>query len=167
MQLNSCCKDKYNNRKENKMEIRIKFAKYDTMKFISHLEVMRYFQKAVRRSGLDVAYTEGFNPHQIMSFAAPLGVGITSDGEYFDIEVHSTKSSKEMIADIIFLGNSWSREFLYCLFRHCSKSRSILASNCSFESAGFKSIVSFKSFLPICGITYALELKITGPLTPK
>ena len=53
--------------KRTKMEIRIKFAKYDTMKFISHLEVMRYFQKAVRRSGLDVAYTEGFNPHQIMS----------------------------------------------------------------------------------------------------
>ena len=45
------------------MEIRIKFAKYDTMKFISHLEVMRYFQKAVRRSGLDVAYTEG-HQHQ-------------------------------------------------------------------------------------------------------
>ena len=71
------------------MEIRIKFAKYDTMKFISHLEVMRYFQKAVRRSGLDVAYTEGFNPHQIMSFAAPLGVGQTSESEYFDIELHT------------------------------------------------------------------------------
>ena len=80
------------------MEIRIKFAKYDTMKFISHLEVMRYFQKAVRRSGLDVAYTEGFNPHQIMSFAAPLGVGQTSESEYFDIELHSAPSMEELVA---------------------------------------------------------------------
>ncbi len=80
------------------MEIRIKFAKYDTMKFISHLEVMRYFQKAVRRSGLDVAYTEGFNPHQIMSFAAPLGVGQTSESEYFDIELHTAPSMEELVA---------------------------------------------------------------------
>ena len=79
------------------MEIRIKFAKYDTMKFISHLEVMRYFQKAVRRSGLDVAYTEGFNPHQIMSFAAPLGVGQTSESEYFDIELHTAPSMDELV----------------------------------------------------------------------
>lgn len=78
------------------MEVRIKFAKYGTMKFISHLDVMRYFQKAVRRSGLDVAYTEGFNPHQIMSFAAPLGVGQTSESEYFDIELSSFVSPEEL-----------------------------------------------------------------------
>jgi len=86
--------------KRTKMEIRIKFAKYDTMKFISHLEVMRYFQKAVRRSGLDVAYTEGFNPHQIMSFAAPLGVGQTSESEYFDIELHTAPSMEELVAHL-------------------------------------------------------------------
>ena len=80
------------------MEVRIKFAKYDTMKFISHLDVMRYFQKAVRRSGLDVAYSEGFNPHQIMSFAAPLGVGQTSESEYFDIELHTVPSMDELVA---------------------------------------------------------------------
>lgn len=79
------------------MEIRIKFAKYDTMKFISHLDVMRYFQKAVRRSGLDVVYTEGFNPHQIMSFAAPLGVGQTSESEYFDIELHTAPAMEELV----------------------------------------------------------------------
>jgi len=79
------------------MEVRIKFAKYDTMKFISHLDVMRYFQKAVRRSGLDVAYSEGFNPHQIMSFAAPLGVGQTSESEYFDIELHTVPPMDELV----------------------------------------------------------------------
>ena len=70
------------------------------MKFIGHLDMMRYFQKVMRRADVDIRYSEGFSPHQIMSFAAPLGVGITSDGEYFDIEVHSTKSSAEMIADM-------------------------------------------------------------------
>lgn len=79
------------------MKIRIKFAKWGCMKFIGHLDMMRYFQKAVRRADIDICYTEGFSPHQIMSFAAPLGVGITSDGEYFDIEVNSTKSTKESI----------------------------------------------------------------------
>ena len=80
------------------MKIRIKFKKYGVMKFIGHLDMMRYFQKAVRRAGIDIAYSEGFSPHQVMSFAAPLGVGVTSDGEYLDIEVKTTKSSAESIS---------------------------------------------------------------------
>ena len=77
------------------MKIRIKFRKYGVMKFIGHLDIMRYFQKAMRRADIDICYSTGFSPHMIMSFAAPLGVGITSDGEYFDIEVNRTKSSAE------------------------------------------------------------------------
>ena len=77
------------------LKIRIKFRKWGAMKFIGHLDMMRYFQKAVRRANIDICYSEGYSPHQIMSFAAPLGVGITSDGEYFDIEVNSSLSSKE------------------------------------------------------------------------
>lgn len=80
------------------MKIRIKFRKWGAMKFIGHLDMMRYFQKAMRRANVDICYSEGFSPHQIMSFAAPLGVGITSDGEYFDIEVHSSLPSREAIA---------------------------------------------------------------------
>ncbi len=82
------------------MKIRIKFAKSGSMKFIGHLDIMRYFQKVMRRAEVDIAYSEGFSPHQIMSFAAPLGVGLTSKGEYLDIEVHTTDSSDEMIRRI-------------------------------------------------------------------
>ena len=82
------------------MKIRIKFRKYGVMKFVGHLDIMRYFQKAVRRANIDICYSEGFSPHQIMSFAAPLGVGITSDGEYLDIEVHSTESTEKMLATL-------------------------------------------------------------------
>ncbi len=52
------------------MKIRIKFAKEGTMKFIGHLDIMRYFQKVMRRADVDIRYSEGFSPHQIMSFAA-------------------------------------------------------------------------------------------------
>lgn len=79
------------------MKIRIKFRKWGSMKFIGHLDMMRYFQKAIRRANIDICYSEGFSPHQIMSFAAPLGVGITSDGEYFDIEVNSSFSTAEAL----------------------------------------------------------------------
>lgn len=79
------------------MKIRIKFAKRGVMKFVGHLDLMRYFQKAIRRAGVQVIYTEGFSPHQKMSFAAPLGVGLTSEGEYLDIEVSESGSSKEMV----------------------------------------------------------------------
>ena len=82
------------------MKIRIKFAKYGTMKFIGHLDMMRFFQKAIRRADIDIKYSEGFSPHQIMSFAAPLGVGIESSGEYMDIEVLSM-TSKEDIKDAL------------------------------------------------------------------
>lgn len=79
------------------MKIRIKFAKYGSMKFIGHLDVMRYFQKAIRRADIDIKYSEGFSPHQIMSFASPLSVGIESTGEYLDIEVNTLSSTKEIM----------------------------------------------------------------------
>ena len=80
------------------MKLRIKFKKYGPVRFIGHLDVMRFFQKANRRAELDVAYTGGFSPHQIMSFAAPLGVGLTSNGEYMDLEVHSFTSCEDVKA---------------------------------------------------------------------
>ena len=78
------------------MKIRIKFAKYGTMKYIGHLDMMRFFQKAIRRAGIDIKYSEGFSPHQIMSFASPLGVGLESTGEYMDIEVLSMTSAQDI-----------------------------------------------------------------------
>ena len=79
------------------MKVRIKFSKYSSMIFIGHLDMMRYFQKAMRRAEIDISYSQGFNPHQIMSFAAPLGVGIYSNGEYVDIQVESATTSKDMM----------------------------------------------------------------------
>ena len=79
------------------MRLRIKFRKYGPVRFIGHLDVMRFFQKAIRRAGIDVAYSGGFSPHQIMSFAAPLSVGLESNGEYMDVEVNSIVSCEDVM----------------------------------------------------------------------
>ena len=79
------------------MKARIKFRKIGVMKFIGHLDIMRYFQKAIRRAEIPIAFTSGYSPHMIMSFANPLGVGLTSDGEYFDIELTESIASKEAV----------------------------------------------------------------------
>jgi radical SAM-linked protein len=79
------------------VKARIKFQKYGSMKFISHLDVMRYFQKLFRRAEIDNEFTKGYSPHPIMSFAAPLGVGLTSDSEYLDVELKTADTSEIMI----------------------------------------------------------------------
>ena len=67
------------------------------MRFIGHLDVMRYFQKAMRRADIPIAFTGGYSPHMIMSFAQPLGIGVTSDGEYLDIELKEPVASDEAV----------------------------------------------------------------------
>jgi radical SAM-linked protein len=62
----------------------IKFTKDSQIKFVSHLDMLRTIQRVVRRAGLPVEYSKGFNPHMNMSFAQPLSVGIYSEGEYLD-----------------------------------------------------------------------------------
>ena len=79
------------------LKVRIKFRKYGVMKFIGHLDVMRYFQKVMRRADIPIAFTTGFSPHMIMSFAQPLGIGVTSDAEYFDIEITEPIASKRAV----------------------------------------------------------------------
>lgn len=80
------------------MKIRMQFAKYGRILYIGHLDVMRYFQKALRRADVDMVFTKGFSPHPILSFAAPLGVGIESNAEYADLEVYQSGSTEEMVA---------------------------------------------------------------------
>ena len=79
------------------MKARIKFRKYGALKFIGHLDVMRYFQKVMRRADIPIAFTGGFSPHMIMSFASPLGIGLESDGEYLDIELTEPIASREAV----------------------------------------------------------------------
>ena len=65
--------------------VRIKFTREEAVKYISHLDVMRLWQRAFVRAGVDLAYSEGFNPRPRMSLAAPLALGVTSEAELMDI----------------------------------------------------------------------------------
>ena len=79
------------------LKLRVRFTKNGSMKFIGHLDTMQYFQKAIRRAELPAAFTAGFSPHMILSFAAPLGVGVTSQGEYFDLELAEDMDPQEFV----------------------------------------------------------------------
>ena len=76
------------------MRIIARFNKDDSVRFVSHLDVQRLFQRAFRRADLPVAYSNGFNPHQQLSFATALTVGASSSAEWLDI-----KMDKEISAD--------------------------------------------------------------------
>lgn len=67
------------------MRLAVKFTKEAPVRFVSHLDVLRLFQRAFRRAKLPLAYSMGFNPHPLVSFAAALSVGYTSLGEYLDL----------------------------------------------------------------------------------
>lgn len=76
----------------------IKFAKESDIKFISHLDLLRTLQKVIKRSGLPVEYSRGFNPHMSIAIAQPLSVGIYSEGEYMDV-VFNEKSEPSVIIE--------------------------------------------------------------------
>jgi len=67
------------------ISIRARFTRGEEIKFISHLDMMKMFERALRRSGLPVYYSQGFNPHPQIVFGLPLSVGVTSEAEYVDI----------------------------------------------------------------------------------
>ena len=74
------------------MKLRVKFTKHGIVRYIGHLDMQRYFQRVNRRAGIKVVYSEGFSPHQKMSFAMPLSVGYESDSEYFYMEFSEATS---------------------------------------------------------------------------
>lgn len=69
------------------MKMRVQFAKEGRLRFLSHLDVQRTLARAFRRSGLPVAYSQGFNPHPRISFGSALATGASSEGEFFDLDL--------------------------------------------------------------------------------
>jgi radical SAM-linked protein len=65
--------------------LRVRFKRGEEIKFISHLDLIRVWQRAFRRAGVMLAYSEGFNPHPRLSLAAPLALGVTGQAELMDV----------------------------------------------------------------------------------
>ncbi len=67
--------------------LRVRFTRGDEVKFISHLDLIRLWQRASQRARIPIAYSEGFSPHPRISLAAPLPIGVTSEAELMDIHL--------------------------------------------------------------------------------
>ena len=65
--------------------LRVTFGRGEEVKYITHLDLMRFWERALRRAGIPVAYSEGFSPSPRLALAAPLPVGVTSSGELMDV----------------------------------------------------------------------------------
>lgn len=76
---------------------RVVFSKTGMGKYISHLDLLRCFTRAIQRSGLPVVYSQGFNPHQKMTFSLPLPIGVTSGCETVDIQFEDGIDGKEIM----------------------------------------------------------------------
>jgi len=68
--------------------IRVRYQKQDLIRFCSHLDLIRIFERAFRRAKIKLAFSQGFNPHPRIAYGPPLAVGFTSDVEYMDIHYH-------------------------------------------------------------------------------
>lgn len=75
------------------VKYRVHFEKKEYARYLSHLDLIRIFERAFRRAGISIAYSEGFNPHPKFSFGPALSLGHASDAEYFDVSVIGHKTS--------------------------------------------------------------------------
>jgi len=80
--------------------LRLKFSRGEELKFLSHLDLMRLWERALRRAGLPLAYSEGFTPHPQIALAAPLSVGVTSQAELMDVVLSRWLPPQSFMAQI-------------------------------------------------------------------
>lgn len=76
--------------------IRLEFSKGERVRYISHLDVLRYWERAFRRAGLPLSYSQGFTPHPKITFAAPLPLGFTAEAELLDALFDERRSLDEV-----------------------------------------------------------------------
>lgn len=86
------------------MRMVLQYARQGAARYISHLDMQRAFSRALRRSGIPVTYSQGFNPHIVMSFASPLSVGYATDADYLEVEVadgYDARAAKEALNAVL------------------------------------------------------------------
>ena len=82
----------------------IKYKKEGYLKYTSHLDIMRFFQRTFKRAEIKLAYSHGFNPHPKMSIAQPLSLGYTSTGDYIEIETeiaYEPEAMKTTLSELV------------------------------------------------------------------
>lgn len=79
------------------MKYLVKWSKQGSMRYISHLDIMRLFQRALKRKDIKLKYSEGYSPHPKMSIAQPLSLGYTSRGEYIEFETQEQYEAQDIL----------------------------------------------------------------------
>lgn len=129
-----------------------KLSKGKYVKFISHLDFMRCLQRAIRRAGIPVSYSKGFNPHTEMSFATPLAVGTASEAEYMEFWLDKDMDVSEIAKALndslpegirVIMVKKVDDKFPSLMSIVCAASYEITVSNIGNEQAPDKSIESF------------------------
>jgi len=75
----------------------LQYSKEEEARFLSHLDLMTAMERAFRRAQLPLAFSEGFNPHPRISYASALAVGVTSEGEFLDLELEEDLAADEVL----------------------------------------------------------------------
>lgn len=82
------------------MRLRIAYTKVEDARFIAHLDLTRVFERAIRRAGISMSYSEGFNPRPKISFGFALAVGTEGEREYVDIDIQQDMDLGEVLGRI-------------------------------------------------------------------
>ncbi len=85
---------------EERRRLRLRFSKAGKIRFTSHRDVARMWERALRRSRLPVSYSQGFVPHPLVSFGLALPTGCESDGEYLDVRLGAAPPGETPVADL-------------------------------------------------------------------
>jgi radical SAM-linked protein len=80
--------------------LRLRFSRGPELKYISHLDLMRLWERALRRGEIPLVYSEGYSPHPRISLAAPLSIGMTSEAELMDLTVDGSASAHSVMRGI-------------------------------------------------------------------
>lgn len=80
------------------MKFVLEYQKLESVRWLGHLDVLRVFERALRRSGLPVAFSQGYNPRQRIAFASALGVGVTADAEPMTVELTTAAAPRDVRA---------------------------------------------------------------------
>lgn len=105
--------------------LRVKFSKGEEVKYISHLDTLRTFERAIRRANIPIAYSHGFNPRPQLSFGLPLSVGVTSETEYVDLEMEEEIPPQEFMQK---LNDNMPSGFRILEAKYISSTESLMAS---------------------------------------
>jgi len=131
--------------------LRVRFKRGENTKFVSHLDLMENFDRAIRRAGLPLAYSHGFNPHPALVFGLPLSVGITSEAEYMDIEFTEDIEKETFLTRI----NESLPEGLECLEAEYFDQKSNIMKEITFAS--YDMLVSFNDNIEADAIKASIE----------